>query len=310
MMKGVKARSPVPAARGATPQQCVRPGGRDGTNMKQYGVDVSHHQQPSALPWAKFAESSSFCIVRSSYGTMRDRVTVDHVKHARAAGLRVGCYHFFRPSQDPSDQLAIFRSQLELAGITTGDIVPALDIEADPLPAPGLAVAPIWQAGVRFLLEHLVDQYGDALVYITQREFGMLGSPTWLLERPLWIAHYTGAAKPATPANHPATIWQHRVGPYDPDGPGGYDKAHPLLDQNRLLGTLPLIGAHEPIVNSTLPPTPAFNETPDDGLEELLASVEGDAWQRAQDAVGQAGANLREYESDTDPSDLAPESKA
>lgn len=271
---------------------------------KPYGIDVSHHQSPAALPWAKFAQSSSFCIVRGSYGLMRDRVTVEHVKRARGAGLTVGLYHFFRPSQSVVDQLAIFRSQLDLAGITTGDIVPALDVEADPLPKPGEHVSPDWQPGVREILEALVDQYGDALVYITQREFGMLGKPAWLLDRPLWIAHYTGAAKPATPANQPATIWQHRVGPYDPDGPGGYVTAKPELDQNRLLGTLPLIGAHEAVVNSTIPPDAGES---DDELEDLLASIQGDAWQRAQDAVGMPGQNLREHESaeervnDTDP---------
>jgi lysozyme len=237
-------------------------------NDKRYGVDVSHHQNPASLPWGTFAESSSFCIVRGSYGTMRDRVTTEHVKRARAFGLKVGLYHFFRPTQPVADQLAIFRSQLEFAGIVTGDIVPALDVEADPLPKPGVHVSPDWQAGVRFMLEQLVEHYGDAMVYITQREFGMLGKPAWLLERPIWVAHYTAATKPATPGNQPATIWQHRVGPYDPNGPGGYDKAHPVLDQNRLLGALPLI---QDVRSTSLPPgasREAFNDVPDEEIED------------------------------------------
>jgi lysozyme len=265
-------------------------------NDKRFGIDVSHHQNPASLPWARFAESSSFCIVRGSYGLMRDRVTVDHVKRARGAGLKVGLYHFFRPTQPVADQLAIFRSQLELAGIVTGDVVPALDVEADPLPKPGVHVSPDWQPGVRTMLEALVEQYGDALVYITQREFGMLGKPAWLLERPLWVAHYTAATKPATPANHPATIWQHRVGPYDPNGAGGYVKERPELDQNRLLGELPLV-ATRPATLPDAPPSPAFNEVVDDGLEDLLASIQGDSWQRTQDAIGLGGENLLEHES-------------
>lgn len=283
--------------------------------MKPYGIDVSHHQAPTALPWARFAERSSFCIVRGSYGTMKDRVTADHVRHARAVGLAVGLYHFFRPSQPVADQLAVFRAQLELARMGAGDVIPTIDVEADPIPKPGTAVSPAWQAGVRQFIDTMVAELGDCMVYITQREFGMLGKPAWLLERPLWIAHYTGAAKPATPGNKPWTIWQHRVGPYDPDGAGGVEKAPNELDQNRLAGVLPLIGAVEPVRNrDTLPPSAETDGAHDDGLEDLLEQMHGSSWERLQGSLGTAGQNLREHESieervrDTDLSELAPES--
>lgn len=279
---------------------------------KPYGVDLSHHQAPASLPWATFAASSSFAIVRGSYGTMRDRATVEHVRRARDAGLRVGLYHFFRASQSVTEQLAVFRSQLELAGIGPGDIVPALDVELDPRPKP-TPVTPAWQGSILQFVDAMVSELGDCMVYITQREFEQLGAPAWLLTRPLWVAHYTGAAKPATPGNRPATIWQHRVGPYDPAGPGGYDKARPVLDQNRLLGELPLIGAGA-AVSAAAAPTPATDER-DDGLEDLLEQIHASSWERIQDAVGMAGGNLREHQSieeraprDTDVSELAPES--
>lgn len=275
-------------------------------NMKQFGIDLSHHQAPASLPWAKFAESSSFCICRGSYGTMKDRVTAEHVKRARSAGLKVGLYHFFRPSQSVADQLAVFRAQLELARIGIGDIIPTIDVEADPLPKP-MAVSPGWQVSVLEFVDSMVSELGNCMVYITQREFGQLGAPAWLLSRPLWVAHYTGASKPATPGGKPWTIWQHRVGPYDPDGPGGYDKAHPVLDQNRLAGALPLIGAVEPVVNSTLPPE--HEAEPDDGLEDLLEQIHGSSWERIQDSMGGAGANVLADETPTDPSELAPESE-
>jgi hypothetical protein len=281
--------------------------------VKKYGIDVSHHQNPASLPWATFALTSSFAIIRGSYGLMKDRVTLEHVRRARSAGLKVGLYHFFRPSQDAADQLAVFRDQLAAAHIGPGDIVPTLDVEADPLPKPGAHVSPAWQDGVKHILDDLVEQYGDAMVYITQREFGMLGKPAWLLDRPLWVAHYTGASKPATPGGAAATIWQHRVAPYDPDGAGGYDSQAPVLDQNRLLGELPLIATARDLVNSTLPPPP---EDGDEGLEDLLEQLQASHWERIQNAVGMAGANLREHArlashaaSDTDPSELAPESE-
>ncbi len=269
--------------------------------MKPYGVDISHHQNPASLPWATFAESSSFAIVRGSYGTMRDRVTAEHVKRARGVGLKVGLYHFYRPSQPVQDQLAVFRAQLELAKIGAGDIIPTIDIEADPIPKPGIPVSPAWQGSVLEFVDAMVSELGDCMVYITQREFGMLGAPAWLLTRPLWVAHYTGAAKPATPGNKPWTIWQHRVGPYDPNGAGGYDTAHPVLDQNRLAGTLPLIGAVEPVVNSTLPPAHETDGDHDQGLEDLLAKIQGQSLERLQDSLGTAADNQRAFDAESDP---------
>jgi lysozyme len=288
--------------------------------MKRFGIDVSHHQapfpqlhnpkKPGVLSWERIADSSSFAIVRGSYGTMKDRVTAEHVERARSAGLKVGLYHFYRPSQPVVDQLAVFRAQLDLAKIGAGDIVPTIDIEADPFPKPGVHVSPAWQGSVLQFIDAMVSELGDCMVYITQREFGMMGSPQWLLSRPLWVAHYTGAARPATPANKPWTIWQHRVGPYDPNGPGGYDKARPELDQNRLQGALPLIAAVGEPGRDTLPPESQTHGPHDDGLEDLLEQIHGSSWERIQDSLGGAGANvLADERRDTDPSDLAPESE-
>lgn len=270
--------------------------------MKPYGVDVSHHQAPASLPWAKFAESSGFCICRGSYGTMKDRVTAEHVKRARAAGLKVGLYHFFRPSQSVMDQLAVFRAQLQLAGIGPGDIVPAIDVEADPFPKL-TAVSPAWQGSVLQFVDQMVAEFGDCMVYITQREFGQLGAPAWLLTRPLWVAHYTGAAKPATPGNKPATIWQHRVAPYDPSGPGGYDKVSPVLDQNRLLGTLPLIADVVHVERVALEPSAPPPEAHDDGLEEALDRL----YTSTQDDLNR-GAAHQQREWDAEPDEPEPNS--
>jgi lysozyme len=206
-----------------------------------FGIDVSHHQNPATMPWDTIAATSSFCIVRATYGAgLRDRHCAAHVRRARQVGLQVGLYHFYRPSQSPKDQILAFRAAAQAARYEPGDIIPALDIEADPIPKMQ-HVSPAWQEGVLRVLDAMVGDFGNAMVYITQREFVQLGKPPWILERPLWVAHYTGAAKPATPGNKPALIWQHRVGPYDPQGPGGYTdvKGTLQLDQNRSFGELP-----------------------------------------------------------------------
>lgn len=231
----------------------------------KYVVDVSKWQPPASLPWDKFAAGAHGLIARASYGTMRDAAMVEHLKRARAAGLKVGVYHFLRPSQPVRAQLDVLLAQLDLAKIGSGDIVPTLDIELDPFPTPQ-PVTKAWQDGVRQMLAALKDRFGNAMVYITQREFGMLGSPEWLLTFPLWCAFYSSAPKPPTPGNRPWQGWQYRVAQFVPEGPGGYDKAHPDLDQSHFVD-LPLIGALP-----YLPPVPQPEPTneSDDGLEEGL----------------------------------------
>lgn len=241
-----------------------------------YGIDVSHWQSPASLPWEKIAAGASFCICRTTYGTTRDRAVAEHMRRARAVGLQVGVYHFFRPSQPVADQLATFRAAAAAAKYQPGDIIPALDVEADPVPKPGTPVSPGWQEGVRWMLDVMVSEFGDAMVYITQREFGMLGKPAWLLERPLWVANYTGAKAPATPGNMPWLLWQHRVGPFQANGPGGYDKARPLLDQNRASGALPMAkrvpwALIQPDPRSEPPAPPELDDEP--SWEELRARV-------------------------------------
>lgn len=246
-----------------------------------YGIDVSHHQKPAALPWDRIAHDSNFCIVRATYGAgLRDRECAEHARRARAVGLRVGLYHFFRPSQPVADQLAAFRSAAQAASYRPGDILPALDVEADPIPKMQ-HVSPSWEPDVRAMAAALSADFGGAcLIYITQREFGLLGKPAWLLEHPLWVAHYTGAKKPATPGNRPCLIWQHRVGPYVPNGPGGYDQALPELDQNRAFGNLPIVQRVPWDLGAALPPpTP---EPPDASLEALALS---NAARAAVDAI-------------------------
>jgi len=188
-----------------------------------YGIDVSHYQStvaPGGVPWSLLRQSGcEFAMVRACYGTSRDERAVEHVRNARAVGMAVGLYHFFRISQPVTDQLAAFCAQALACGIRVGDIAPAVDIEDDGRTGP--KIDPSWSDAAEVFTGGLVANFGEALVYITQRDFGRLGKPAWVLDRPLWVAHYTGAAKPATPSGADWAIWQHRVGPWAMNGQGG-----------------------------------------------------------------------------------------
>lgn len=210
--------------------------------MTLFGVDLSHHQDPASVPWARMNGVVDFVICRSSYGAqLRDRHAIAHIARARVINAKVGIYHFFRPMHGVASQWDMIRRVADDCGIGDGDIVPAIDIERDPIPDPGHDVAPYWSDPAHELAQRVIDEYGDCIIYITQREWAMLGKPEWVLQRPLWVAHYTAAPKPATPGNVAPFIWQYRVGPFDPQGPGGYDKKDPRYDHNRGFAALPLI---------------------------------------------------------------------
>jgi hypothetical protein len=143
--------------------------------------------------------------------------------------------------------------------VGSGDIIPALDIEDD-LTA---KLDPSWSEKASAVIDGLMIEFGDAMVYITQRDFGRLGKPAWVLDRPLWVAHYTNAAAPATPGDKPFTIWQRRVGPFAPDGLGGAIKPM-LLDQNVCDVALPLA-----LTNPTMPHQPVTAVAADDPSDRL-----------------------------------------
>jgi hypothetical protein len=233
-----------------------------------YGIDVSHYQStvaPGGVPWSLLKQSGcSFAMVRATYGTSRDERATEHVRAARAVGMAVGLYAFFRIAQPVTDQLAAFCAQALACGIRVGDIAPACDIEDDGSTGP--KVVPAWADAAAVFVGGLVANFGETLVYITQRDFGRLGKPAWVLDRPLWVAHYSAAAKPATPAGADWAIWQHRVGPWAMNGPGGAYAANGKpaskvngppgpLDQSRAQ-RLPLCTRVAGATGSTPPPAP------------------------------------------------------
>lgn len=175
------------------------------------GIDVSHHQNPDALDYPKLAETHAFVIVRATYGTTRDRKTAEHVKQAREAGLTVGLYHFFRPSQGAAEQAQAFAAVADEVGIGAGDIVPMIDVEMDPIPL-DQDPEPSWVQPLAELADLLSEHFGTPPgFYITQSDWNLLGRPDWMLGHPLWVAHWTTAEQPATPANEGWEIWQYAV---------------------------------------------------------------------------------------------------
>jgi lysozyme len=184
------------------------------------GIDISHHQAPSSVPWETLSSARAFVIVRHTYGAALDRQAEQHVRLAREHRLRVGAYHFFRASQPIQEQIDAFRSAILISGYGRyEDIVPAIDFEDDTASRPITPdQAPLCEQLCKAFANYFL---APPLLYITQRDWGRVGSPAWALKYPLWVAHYSSASRkePATPNGHPWAIWQHRVGPLDLNGP-------------------------------------------------------------------------------------------
>ena len=206
----------------------------------KYGVDVSRFQNPRMIP-----DNAHFVIARGSSGSKVDTTCIGHLTRGREIGADVGGYHFFFEGAAVEAQREAYNRAADEVKLSDGDIIPFVDVEAYPVggswerakrPNPG------WCDKLKELTDLLARDWGQCGVYITQRDWGMLGATAWLLDIPLWVAHWIGPRPPATPGGRPATIHQYRVGPWSP---GAYHEVggpkHPMaIDHNRAQ-ELPLI---------------------------------------------------------------------
>jgi hypothetical protein len=213
------------------------------------GCDVSTFHAPGLVPWQNY----DFGIVRATYGVKADGKAAAHVAKIRKAKKVLGLYHFFLPHQNVASQVEAFGMVAKDAGLTEGDLLPCVDIEAYPdkfsgsTPTHWADVSPLWEPQLRDLVTSLERIYGGCICYITHRDWILLGQPGWVLERPLWVAHYpkTGSRlpldHPATPGKRPYAIWQCMVGPLNESLQAPQDPS--AVDQNIAPGPLPLICA-------------------------------------------------------------------
>lgn len=200
-----------------------------------HAIDVSHHQNPQTLDWSGMRQAGcDVCIVRLTYGTKKDALAKEHVRLARAHGFAIGAYAFVRNVQNAASQAETFiEAAYDVDYGRPEDVVMAVDVEDDTEKRPILPMhAPIFEE----FTERMRDwKKTDPYCYITQRDWGRLGKPAWVLALPLFVAHYASPSRkePATPNGMPWSIWQHRVGPFDLLGPSGYYKSPREIDQSR-----------------------------------------------------------------------------
>lgn len=230
---------PPPPVNRPPPTPPPPPPGAPGDGLLR-GIDVSHHQAPGAISWAKLGETHRFVVARATYGTRPDETFREHIRRALDVGLTVGAYAFFRPGHEAAEQLDAFAAAVDAVGMGPGWLCPTLDVEQNeqhdgPISAdryaPAEEICRSWR-----------ERWGAAMVYTNPSMWAAIGSPGWLREHHLWIAHY-GVPAPKTPFGLPWVLWQNLVAPL----PGVFGSA---LDQN-VARALPVL--REPTLAPPLP---------------------------------------------------------
>lgn len=149
------------------------------------GIDVSHHN--GVIDWPQVATAGvSFAWLKASEGAdLVDRRFTANAAGARAAGLRVGAYHFFTFCRPGAEQA---RNFLAAVAQTPLSLPPAVDVEFV-----GNCRAPPADAVIRRELEAwlaLVEaELGRAVIYTTaDADAALLGG----LDRARWLRSIPG----------------------------------------------------------------------------------------------------------------------
>jgi lysozyme len=164
------------------------------------GIDVSHYQ--CDVDWPTVAASGvRFAFIKATDGV--DDVDPHFAKNwieAKAAGIRRGAYHFFRPRIDAQQQAMHL---LRVAPMDDLALPPALDVEV----TDGLDPSAM-QVGIKTWLETVRLALSCSPIVYTDPSFWRENVAGDFSAYPLWLACY--APEPEVPGTWQAwTFWQH-----------------------------------------------------------------------------------------------------
>ena len=177
------------------------------------GIDISHWQ--GTINWTNVAAAGKrFAYMKASESTDYVDPTYTYNRaQARAAGLRVGAYHFAQPSTTAGDAVAEADHFLATASLARGDMLPVLDLERT-----GGLTQPQLTTWVQAYMGRILQQTGlHAVIYCSPSFWkNYLGDTAWFAANGyevLWIAHWTTATAPTVPGSawdsNGWTFWQY-----------------------------------------------------------------------------------------------------
>ncbi|MBI5915063.1 MAG: lipoprotein [Bacteroidetes bacterium] len=166
-----------------------------------HGIDVSHYQKQ--IDWGRIASQNvHFAFIKATEGqTMQDTLFCKNWDEMKAAGIRRGAYHFFRPGVSAELQARNFIATIDLQH---GDLPPVLDVEVtDGYTADALA------EGVKDWLAIVEDNYKiKPVVYSNQKFFNQYLAGQ-VQDFPVWVARYSSWRKPALADGYDWAFWQY-----------------------------------------------------------------------------------------------------
>ncbi len=177
------------------------------------GIDISHWQ--GVIDWTMVrASGKRFAFIKASEDIdFVDDMYATNRAQAKAAGLLVGAYHFAQPDRTLGDAIAEADHFLNTALITSGELLPVLDLER----TGGLTDIEL-QDWVRAYLGRIYERTGvRGVIYMSPAFWAnYLDDTNWFAAngyKVLWIAHWTTAAEPWVPGTdwggHGWTFWQY-----------------------------------------------------------------------------------------------------
>lgn len=178
--------------------------GDQGDPEKQ-GIDISHHQ--GQIDWGAVAESGmiKFAYIKASEGAgHKDTRYHYNIEQARAAGIAVGSYHYFRPEVPVEKQYDNF---MQMVSISQQDLIPVIDIEER-----GLKPSKQICDSLKKFATLLEAQWGvRPIIYTHQRFYNVMLQQSFDSHY-LWIARY-GIYKykphPTLEDNRRCSVWQY-----------------------------------------------------------------------------------------------------
>lgn len=199
------------------------------------GIDVSHWN--GKIDWSKVAASGiSFAFIKATQNSV-DKMFLENVKGAKAAGLLIGAYHYLDNSVTAVDAAKaaakMFCNAIQSAGVKF-DLPPVLDYESK---SSGLSAAGTTAVAKAFL-EDIERLTGVMPILYTYPAF--IGNFSGLSKYPLWIARYSTQTPADASGWRRWEFWQYSDGQAGGTLPSGSRKVNGIngqVDLNEFDGT-------------------------------------------------------------------------
>lgn len=236
--------------------------------MTHYGVDLSQYQGDIDCTGWKAAGIDFAYVKVSEGGDIRNGDAIQQCAALRAAGIKVGYYHFVDTAPSVSDQFTNF--SLYAMALGTPDLPTALDVESpDPAGWPALG-----NLVVNLALRIESWHPRQCILYVNGSFYGALPGFPW--GRTVWYAD------PGAPApNRPCLIWQkgYRAVPglpvVDSDQFMGTEAQWAAFSQTPTIAPPVIVSAPQP-PGASMPVTPALNYRP--GQYDFFQVESGTLW--------------------------------